>query len=92
MGVEPPRSRCRLMAVTPLRRDGTAGREQPAGGKEPAQGGGGGHYELLHTVFVKTTATTLFACRASETETERARLVEQLRETSVMKDQMEGEV
>lgn len=68
----------------------------PPGGKEPPQGGGGGggggHYELLHTVFVKTTATTLFARRASETETERARLVEQLRETSVMKDQMEDEV
>lgn len=88
MGVEPPRSRCRLMAVTPLHRDVTAGRTQPAGGEEPSQGGGGGHYEL----FVKTTATRLFARRASETETETERLVEQLRATSVMKDQMEDEL
>lgn len=67
MGVEPPRSRCRLMVVTPLRRDGTAGGVQPAGGgKEPLQGGGGSSSnELFHMVFVKTK-TTLCSRRARD--------------------------
>lgn len=50
-------------------------------GKELPQGGGGSHNESFHMVFVKTTAT-LFTRRARGRESDRYRLVEQLRAPS----------